>query len=221
MLAFVQLACKTFHVARRDAQAIHARVHLQVEGNALAALPGAFLGKDASSGAIKWLELLATMDHGRQIVFEKARLFAGPETCQHKHGLPDAGFAHGDAFFRAGDTEPVRSGFFECLGHLRAAMAIAVAFDDAEDFAGRPALLFWRIHELANRAKIFGQGAEVNFRPYRTPCFFQGTLLFARHGPSEKISLRHPAALSRRPHWMPPERQPPQSARGVPAEHGE
>ena len=50
MLALCELARKTLDVARRDAQTIHARVHLQVERSAFAALLAAFLGKDAGGG---------------------------------------------------------------------------------------------------------------------------------------------------------------------------
>ena len=55
--------------------------------------------------------------------------------------------------------------FSEGFGDLRAAVAVAVAFDDAENFARSFALLFGRIHELADYAEILGQSAEGNFGP--------------------------------------------------------
>src|ERR1700722_2694343 len=205
MLALSELARKTFDTARRDTQAVHAGVHLQVERNAFAAFLAAFLRKDAGGGAIELFQLLAAMYHCRQIVFDEARFFTGEEARQHENRLADAGLAHGDAFFRARDTEPVRAGLFQRFGDLRAAMAIAVSFDDAKNFARRFALLFGGIHEVADGAEILRQRAKINFRPNRPSCFVAGPLLCACHVPSEKFSLRHPAAASRQRLWMPRE----------------
>lgn len=111
------------------------------------------------------LKLLAAMYDCGQIIFKKARLFAWPETCEDKDRVADAGFTHGDAFFGAGHAEPIGAGFFEGFGDLRAAVAVAVAFDDAKDFARRFALLVRRIDKLADCAEILGQSAEGNFGP--------------------------------------------------------
>src|ERR1700722_665634 len=145
------------------------------------------------------------MDHRRQMVFDEARLLAGPETCEYKNRLLHAGFANGDAFLRAGDAKPVGAGFFESLGYLRSAVSIAIAFDDGKNFSGRFTFLFRRIHELLNSTEIIRQRAKGNLRPNRTSRFLRGTPLYACHGPSEKFSLRHPAVRSRPPLPMPRE----------------
>src|SRR5580692_5811215 len=145
------------------------------------------------------------MDHCRQIVSDEARLLAGPETCEYQNRLLHAGLAHGDAFLRAGDTKPVGASLFESLGHLRAAVSIAIAFDDGKNSSWRFTFLFRRIHELLNSTEIFRQRAKGNFRPNRTSHFLAGTLLYACHDPSEKFSLRHPAVASGQPVQMPRE----------------
>ena len=168
---------------------------------------GAFFGTDAGGGAIELLELLAAMNYGSEIVFDETGFFAGPKTCEDENWIANTGFANGDAFLGTGDAEPIGAGFFESFGDLRAAVAVAIAFDDAQDFARSLALLAGRIHELAYGAKILSQRAERDFRPNRTSCFLAGILMCACHGPSEKFSLRHPSCAGRQPHWMPRERQ--------------
>lgn len=120
---------------------------------------------EACGGFIELLKLLAAMDYSREIVLDETRFFAGPETCEDENGIANAGFADGDAFFGAGYAKPMGASFFESFGDLRAAVAVAVAFDDAENLARCLALLFGGIHELADYAEILGQCAEGNFGP--------------------------------------------------------
>ncbi len=60
-------------------------------------------------------------------------------------GLRTPALRRRDAFFRAGDAEPVGAGFFQSFGYWRAAVAVGVAFDDAENFSRRGALFVLRI----------------------------------------------------------------------------
>ena len=60
---------------------------------------------------------------------------AGPETAEDEDWRTDAGLANFDAFAGGGDTEPIRAGLFEGFGDSRATVAIAIAFDDGENFA--------------------------------------------------------------------------------------
>src|SRR5579859_215689 len=182
MLALRELARETLDVARRDAEAIHAAIHFQVERKFFSAL---FAGA-ASGGAIQLLELFAADDDGGQVVFEEPRLFAGPETREHENRFADSSFADGNAFLRAGDAEPIGTGFFESFSDLRPSVAVAVALDDAQDFARRFPLLARRIHKRADGPKILGERRKGNFRPDRAAVHFMGTLLGSCHGDTGK-----------------------------------
>src|SRR5215467_1733669 len=123
-LAFFVLAGETVDIGRRYAETIHPRVDLQVNPDgALAQFP-------AGGGGFKSGKLFAADDGGRDPVFEQLWFFAGPETGESEDGFADARSADRFAFGGAGDTKPVRARPFEGLGHLRAAVAVAVAFDD-------------------------------------------------------------------------------------------
>ena len=181
VLALAKLPRETLDIRGGDAQAIHSGVNFQVERGALAA-------SAASCGAFEQRQLVAAMNDGGEVVPEQASFFAGHEARQHQNGLAHAGFAYGDSFVGAGDAKPVRSGFFERLGHLRSAVAVTIAFDDGQNFPRRLAFLFRRVHVLANGFEVVRQRSERNFRPYRPFCFVTrcstaGTFLFAWHVP--------------------------------------
>lgn len=165
MFAFCELAGEAGDIAWRDAESVHAGVHLQMEGNSFAGFFRAFFGDDAGGSVIELGELLRTMDYCREIVLDETVFFAGPETCQNENRVLNAGFADGDAFFGASDAEPIRAGFFEGFGDFGAAVAVTIAFDDAENLARSLALLSGRIHEFADGAEIFRQGAQRDFGP--------------------------------------------------------
>ena len=128
-------------------------------------------------------------------MLHEPRFFSRHKTCQHQDRLADAVLADRDSLVRACNAKPVRPGFLQRLGHLRAAVPIAVALDDGENLARRFALFVRRIDVLADRFQILRQRAKRNFRPYRASHFFAGTFLYACHVPSEKFSLRHPRGL--------------------------
>src|SRR5262249_28159864 len=98
-------------------------------------------------------------------VFEELVFFAGPETGEGENRFANAGFAYSFSFRGAGDAEPIGASPFKCLGDLRAAVAVAVAFDDTENFSRRCALFVWRIHEVADGVKIVREGGERDFGP--------------------------------------------------------
>jgi len=96
---------------------------------------GAFGEFFARCRGIKCGQLFAANDGWRNFVGEKLRFFAGPKTGERKDGFAYTGFADLFAFAGAGDAEPVGARSFESFGNLRSAVAVAVAFDDAENFA--------------------------------------------------------------------------------------
>ena len=143
MFALGELLRETFHIGRRNAQAIHSRVNFQVERNRL---PRA----EACRSFVERLQLFAAVNHCGQVVVYQALLFAGNKTGENQHGLAHAGFAHGNAFFGAGDAEPVGAGFFKRLRYLRTPVAVAVALYDGQDFPWCFALFRWRINVVAD-----------------------------------------------------------------------
>src|ERR1700736_2731025 len=86
------------------------------------------------SGTFQIWELLATVNHGGQIVLNETGFFARHEAREDEDGSADASFAYGYAFVRAGDAEPIAAGFFQGGGNLGTAVAVAIAFHDGENF---------------------------------------------------------------------------------------
>ncbi len=201
--ALRQLSREAIHIARRYAQAVHPGVHFQVKRDGLAA--PVFGG-----GLIERVELLAAMNHRREAMLHKTGFFAGPETGQHQDGLAHSSFANRDAFRRAGHAEPVRSSLLENFGHLRPAMAVAIALHDGQNHPGRLAVFVRGIHMVADGAKIVGERGDGDFGPDRASCDFDVVLLLGCHRfPEEKNSVRHPRGTGRNTARMPRERQHP------------
>src|SRR5579859_1017378 len=109
------------------------------------------------------------------------RLFAGDEAGEDEHGAFYAGLADGDAFFGAGDAEPIVAKFFKGLGDLRSAVAVTIAFDDAQHFSRRGAIFAGRIDVRANRVQIELQRAERNFGPDRPALKINFLFVFGLH----------------------------------------
>src|SRR6266849_3875323 len=126
------------------------------------------------------------MDYWSQIVFQETSFFAGPKTSQHENRFAHAGFAHVDAFVGAGNAEPVGAGLLQDLGNLRAAVAVAIAFDDGQHLARRFALFVGRIDEVADGAQIVGQRRNGNLGPDRPPFDFQLVSRALRHWSSRR-----------------------------------
>src|SRR5262245_61509692 len=182
--AFFVLAGEAVDIGRRDAEPIHAGINFQVNANrALAELA-------ARCGGFERGKLFAA-DHGRRNCVSKELVFlTGPEAGEGQDGFPNARFAHGFAFGGAGDAKPVGAGFFERLGHLRTAVAVSVALDDRENFAGSGAIFGFRIYEVADGVEIAGERGERNFGPDRTADYcvnpFAGGS-FCRHSTFPKL----------------------------------
>src|ERR1700730_1022943 len=111
MRALCQLPRETIHIARRDAQAVHAGVHFQVKRHRLAA--PALCGR-----LIERAELLAAMNHRREVMLQESGFFPGPETGEHENGLAHSGLANLDSFRRAGYAEPIRPSLLQKLRNL-------------------------------------------------------------------------------------------------------
>jgi hypothetical protein len=112
--------------------------------------------------------LFATNDGRRNPIGDELIFFAGPETSERKNRFADAGFADLLAFGGAGYAEPVGAGFFKNFGDLRAAMAVAIALNDAQDFARRGAFFGFGIYEIADGMKVVAEGGERYISPDRT-----------------------------------------------------
>ena len=77
--------------------------------------------------------------------------------------------------------------FSRCFGDVRAAVSVAVAFDDAENLARRFAFFRRRIHVIADRFQILPQSGERNFRPDGTAYEINRTFFGAGHEFSRKV----------------------------------
>jgi len=94
--------------------------------------------------------------------------FAWPEPAEHENGLAHSRFAKLHAFASGSDTEPVGTEFLEGLGDFRAAVPVAIAFDDRENLSRRLALLGSGVYVAANGVEVVTKRAERNFSPDRT-----------------------------------------------------
>src|SRR5208283_5899310 len=97
------------------------------------------------------------MDRRCQFVFQENLLFAGPEAAEYKNRLAYPGLANLHAFARRSHAKPVGAVLLQSFGGLRASVAVAIAFDDAQHFARRLALLRSGIYVIANGLKIPGE----------------------------------------------------------------
>ena len=132
VFALGELASEAVGVFGEDAEAIHAGVHLELNGDI-------FLAQLRGGGFVS-KKLLATVNCGSEIVLQEIFFLAGPETAENQDRRADAGLANFDALTGGGNAEPIRAGLFEGLGDSRATMAIAIAFDDGENLARSLAL---------------------------------------------------------------------------------
>ena len=89
---------------------------------------------------------------------DKIFFFAGPEAAEDENRPVNASFAKFHAFASGGYTEPVGAEFFEGFGNFRAAVTVAVAFDDAEDLAGDVAFFGGWADVGADGVEIIAQG---------------------------------------------------------------
>src|SRR5438132_2181628 len=131
-------------------------------------------------GGIDRSQLFAANDGGIDAICKQLRLFTGPKTCERKNRFAYAGFANLFALGGASDAEPIGTRFFEGFGNLRAAVAIAIAFDNAEDFSRGGALFGFRIHEIANGMKIVCERGERNIGPH-WPAIYSFYFFLSRH----------------------------------------
>ena len=154
---FGELAGEAVSVFGEDAETVHAGVHLELNGDI-------FLAQLRGGGFVR-KKLLATVNCGSEVVLQEIFFLAGPEATEDEDGRANAGLANFDALTGRGDTEPIRAGLFEGLGDRGATVAIAIAFDDRENFARSFAFFRRRIDVVANVVKISGERRERNFGP--------------------------------------------------------
>ena len=114
-LHFANWLAKQSMSVRRESQAVHARVNLQM--NSHVAFPR------FCRGGIEDRQMLATVNRGRQVVLDQIFFFARPETAQHQDRLAHARFAQFHAFSGGSNAEPIRPKLFQCLGYFRARRA--------------------------------------------------------------------------------------------------
>src|SRR5260370_31617504 len=137
-----------------DGEGVHGVVNFQVEADrAYAEL--AFRSSGIQSG-----ELFAANDGRRNFVGEKLGFFARPETGEGEYRFADAHFADFLAFGGASDAKPIGAGFLEGFGDFRSAVAVAIAFDNAENFARNGQFFGFGIYEITYGVKIVAESGQ-------------------------------------------------------------
>src|ERR1700687_1829191 len=163
MLAFCELPREAVDVPRRNSQTIHSGIDLQMETGYLG---GATRGAGcASSRAFEQSELIAAREGWRQAMLDDALFLARPKTSHHQDRLFDAGIANLDAFFGAGDPEPIRSSLFQGFGARRSSVPVSGAFYNGKNLSRLATILVCWIDVLADRAQVIGQRSQVYFGP--------------------------------------------------------
>src|ERR1019366_10789576 len=97
-----QRAAKYGDFRGRNAEAIHARVNLEMKANRPAAR-----ATRADGSAFEQPQLLRPHDRRREMVLEDELFFAGPETCEYQHRLADAALPQLGAFGGTGHAQPI------------------------------------------------------------------------------------------------------------------
>src|SRR5260370_9838556 len=91
--------------------------------------PYALLSAAARRRAIEQRQLVAAMDHRREVVLRQPGFLSRHETCENQDWLAHAVLAHRNARVRARDAKPVRPGFLQRLRHFRTAVAVPIALN--------------------------------------------------------------------------------------------
>src|SRR5260370_16275770 len=103
------------------------------------------------------------------------RFLSRAESRQHQDGVADAVLPDRNALVRTGDAKPVRAGLLQCLGHFGSAMAVAVAFDDGENFARRFAFFLRRVFLPPLSLPHFSPPPHATFPPSPRSPFFSAS----------------------------------------------
>ncbi len=127
------------------------------------------------------------MNRRSEIVLDKIFLFAAPETAENQNWLAHAKLAQFDSFSGRSHAKPIRARFLQRLGNLRPPVAVAIALDDAQNFAGSLSFFRRRIHVVANGAIVLRERFKRNFRPNGPADEIDGIFLPAGHEFSRKI----------------------------------
>ena len=134
---------------RHHPESAHARVHLHVHPDALAACDGSG-GVGAGGGR--------RVDGLPQVVVDQAAGLGRRRVAEHQDRHAEAGLPQGDRFRQAGDPQPLGAVGERRAGHLDGAVAVAVGFDDGHH-------LGLGVGAAAQLAHVVGDGAQVDFGP--------------------------------------------------------
>src|SRR5216683_3172140 len=167
--AISQRARERRNLRRRNAQAVHSSVYLEmkIEG-ALARLAlqcGRFFQKP---------QLVGAHDRGREVVVENSLFLARPKSSENQDRFANAAFPQLGALRGAGHAEPIRAGLGEGARDGNDAVAVGVALDDGENFPARAASARG-IDVVADRAQIVRQRSQTYFRPDGASIKFYGS----------------------------------------------
>ena len=138
-------------IVKRDAEARHAGIDLEVHVNLVVAGNG-------GSGGLEGFDLFGGGNGRSEAVDEQRFLFAAPETGHDEDGQSHAGLAHGDSLFGGGNAEPDGASVFEGARRFDDSVSIGVALDDA---AGSHA----GAEMAGDGAIVFRQRGERDFSP--------------------------------------------------------
>jgi hypothetical protein len=163
--AIRQRAGERRNFPRRDAQAVHAGVDLQMK------LDGALLRLAVlRRGLLQQAQLIRAHHRRCEVIVENPLLLARPEAGEDEHRLADARLAQLGALRRAGHAEPIGVGFGKRARHRNDAVAVGVALDHREDFA--PRARAGGVDVGTNGAQVVRERPQADLRPDRAAIKF-------------------------------------------------
>src|SRR5579884_1951809 len=80
----------------------------------------------AARGLLQPVEMKWLPQRGGKVMLDCGVRFTLPDAAHHQNSLPNTRIPEFNAFFCAGDTEPLRSSFFERAGALYGAVAVGI-----------------------------------------------------------------------------------------------
>src|ERR1019366_3215564 len=159
----------------RNAEAIHARVNLEMKANRPAAR-----ATRAHGSAFEQPQLLRPHDRRREMVLEDELFFAGPEAGEYQHRLADATLPQLGAFGGTGHAKPVGARAGKRTRNGKDAVAGGIALDDRKNFPARAARASG-VDVAADRAQVVRQCSKTYFRPDWASIEFYGSCHGNRH----------------------------------------
>src|SRR6202142_589518 len=129
-----QFRGKRVHLARLDAQAVHARINFQVKARPKILFPP----RRPSSSSFKLLQLLEPRNSRRQIMPQQNFFLAGPKSSKHQNPFPNPSLAQLNPFARASNPQPFHPSLSQRLRNRHRPQPISISLNHRQNLPPPP-----------------------------------------------------------------------------------